>query len=200
MPDSWEYARPLPWPAACRPAAAVPRATKPCQEPRHAVDGQCAKTVGVTASVLPSFAARDTYGLSRAWENGTCARFLAPTWHLCQEAGTAGQPEEAGTGAVNRCDQARQQHITDGRDRVRTSASPGSRCQSARHTDARFRARKLAPEHGSGDIFLGTGHLPSDRPAATSGDRGHGRCPVAVFGPGFAVPEDGDPLRGFLSG
>jgi len=51
--------------------------------------------------------------LSRAKENGTCARFLAPTWHPCQEVGTAGQPEDAGTGAVNGCDQARQQRITD---------------------------------------------------------------------------------------
>ena len=88
--------------------AAVPRATKRCQEPWHAADGKCAKTVGVTASLLPSFAVRDNL-LSRARENGTCASFLAPTWHLCQEVGTAGRPEDAGTGAVNGCDQARQQ-------------------------------------------------------------------------------------------
>ena len=51
--------------------------------------------------------------MSRARENGTCASFLAPTWHLCQEVGTAGRPEDVGTGAVNGFDQARQQHITD---------------------------------------------------------------------------------------
>src|SRR5664279_3369531 len=54
-----------------------------------------------------------TYCLSRARENGTCASFLAPTWHPCREVGTAGRPEDVGTGAVNGCDQARQQRITD---------------------------------------------------------------------------------------
>ena len=44
--------------------------------------------------------------VSRATENGTCDRFLAPTWHLCQEVGTAGRPEDVGAGAVNVCDQA----------------------------------------------------------------------------------------------
>jgi len=53
------------------------------------------------------------YRVSRARENGTCASFLAPTWHLCQEVGTAGRPEDVGTGAVNGCDQAQQEHITD---------------------------------------------------------------------------------------
>ena len=85
-----------------------------------------------------------------------CARFLAPTWHPCQEVGTAGRPEDAGTGAVNGCDQARQQRITDdgqGAD-VRLS---GSRCQSAGHTDGSIRARNLAPEHGAGANLSGTG-------------------------------------------
>ena len=35
------------------------RATEPSQVTWHATAGNCAKTVGVTASLLPSFAARD---------------------------------------------------------------------------------------------------------------------------------------------
>ena len=43
----------------------------------------------------------------RARENGTGARFFAPTWHLCQEVGTERNQEENGTGAVNKGDQRR---------------------------------------------------------------------------------------------
>jgi len=41
--------------------------------------------------------------------------------HLCQEAGTAGRPEDAGTGAVTRHDSS----TSPMTDKARTSASPG---------------------------------------------------------------------------
>ena len=110
----------------------------------------------------PQDLSRAAYLLSRASENGTCASFLAPSWHLCQEGGTAGRPEVGGIGAVSRCDQAGWQRTTDGgrsTDVRLTGVALPIRPAQRRS----IRARNLAPQHGSGANLSGTGHLSRAR-------------------------------------
>src|SRR5664279_1299480 len=60
-------------------------------------------------------------------------------WHLCQEAGAAGRPEDVGTGAV--CDQA---HDSSTSPEARTSASP--------RVAASFRLCPSAADQDSPDV------------------------------------------------